>query len=146
MCGCAVCCCGQVTTRQAQEEPANAGRSRRGLKTAQEQSSLVRDTNVEVISMMLQALEKEHRGLLNSLQGPIIAFIMDMLPVRRPAAATGWGCCAAGCCFLLCSLVCVRQAPGGSLLISLLSQDLCSCWQFVTSHVSRMIRTANCDS
>jgi hypothetical protein len=79
----------QVTTRQAQEEPATAGRSRRGHKTAQEQSTLVRDTNVEVISMMLQALEKEHRGLLYSLQGPIIAFIMDMLPVRLPGTTSG---------------------------------------------------------
>lgn len=72
----------QVTARQSQEEAPNAGRSRRGgHKSAQEQSGLVRDTNAEVISMMLQALEKEHRWLLNSLQGPIITFIMDMLPV-----------------------------------------------------------------
>ncbi len=41
----------------------------------------MRDTHVEVISMMLQALEKEHRALLASLQGPITAFILDMLPV-----------------------------------------------------------------
>lgn len=43
----------------------------------------MRDTNVEVVSMMLQALEKEHRWLLQSLQGPIIAFVMDMLPVSQ---------------------------------------------------------------
>jgi hypothetical protein len=39
--------------------------------------------------MMLQALEKEHRGLLASLQGPITAFIMDMLPVS--GGRGGWG-------------------------------------------------------
>lgn len=56
-------------------------RSRRAHKSPQEQSGVVRDTNVEVISLMLQALEKEHKGLLNTLQGPIIAYIIDMLPV-----------------------------------------------------------------
>jgi hypothetical protein len=74
-----------VTNRQAQEEQPNQGRSRRGHKSSQEQSSVVRDTNVEVISMMLQALEKEHRWLFTSLQGPIIAFVMDLLPV-----SVGW--------------------------------------------------------
>lgn len=78
-CHCSLSC--QVTNRQSQEEQATAGRSRRGHKSAAEQSGLVRDSNVEVISMMLQALEKEHRWLLSSLQGPIIAFILDMLPV-----------------------------------------------------------------
>lgn len=79
-----------MTTRQSQEEAPNAGRSRRaGHKSAQEQSGLVRDTNVEVISMILQALEKEHRWLLNSLQGPIITFIMDMLPVSEGVRGGG---------------------------------------------------------
>jgi len=56
-------------------------RSRRAHRNPQEQSGVVRDANVEVISLMLQALEKEHKGLLNTLQGPIIAYVMDMLPV-----------------------------------------------------------------
>jgi hypothetical protein len=52
---------------------------------------VVRDTNVEVISMMLQALEKEHRWLFASLQGPIIAFVMDLLPVSFGGGVQGRG-------------------------------------------------------
>lgn len=52
---------------------------------------MVRDTNVEVISMMLQALEKEHRWLFASLQGPIIAFVMDLLPVSFGGGVQGRG-------------------------------------------------------
>lgn len=87
-----------MTARQAQEEQqpgGNASRSsRRGHTSttkgsAPEPAGPVRDINVEVISLMLQALEKEHKGLVNTLQGPIIAFIMDMLPVGG-YAQHGW--------------------------------------------------------
>ena len=74
-----------MTARQAQEEAASSSRRQRGghkSSSASESPGLVRDINVEVISLMLQALDKEHRGLMHTLQGPIIAFILDMLPVR----------------------------------------------------------------
>lgn len=134
---CCVLLC-QVTTRQAQEEPANAARSRRGHKSAQEQSSLVRDTNVEVISMMLQALEKEHRGLLNSLQGPIIAFIMDMLPVRLQSTHHMLGLQEFALFFVawcMCDTRKVNPPPFRSCLTRRHNQD--SWWHLIVSPASR---------
>ncbi|WIA33521.1 hypothetical protein OEZ86_006646 [Tetradesmus obliquus] len=85
----------QLNSRQAQEEQQGAGgnsgsggggsgqtgRGRRAPKNNPEQaSSLLRDANVEMISTMLEALEKEHEHLYQSLLRPITSFVCEMLP------------------------------------------------------------------
>jgi hypothetical protein len=91
----------QLNSRQAQEEQQGAGgtgtngtgsggggsgqtgRGRRTPKSSPEHaSSLLRDANVEMISTMLEALEKEHEHLYQSLLRPITSFVCEMLPVR----------------------------------------------------------------
>jgi uncharacterized membrane protein YgcG len=91
----------QLNSRQAQEEQQGAGgssgsggggssgqsgRGRRAPKSSPEQaSSLLRDANVEMISTMLEALEKEHEHLYQSLLRPITSCVCEMLPVRSCA-------------------------------------------------------------
>lgn len=85
----------QTSGRQAQEDQGagvgtgeqRSSRGRRSQKTSQEQaSSLMREANVEVISQMLEALEKEHDHLYQSLLRPITTFVCDLLPVRSGAS------------------------------------------------------------
>lgn len=81
----------QSSSRQAQEEQQGlggqqcagaGGRGRRAPRNTPEQTAgLVRDGNVEMISIMLDALEKEHEQLYQSLLRPITTFVIDMLPV-----------------------------------------------------------------
>lgn len=85
----------QVNNRQAQDEQqgsggqqggSSGGRGRRAPRSNPEQTAgLIRDGNVEVISTMLEALEKEHEQLYQSLLKPITTFVIDLLPVSTAA-------------------------------------------------------------
>lgn len=79
----------QLNNRQAQEDQqtgqqSSSSRGRRQPRSSPEQAAgLARDGNVEMISTMLQALEKEHDQLYQSLLRPITTFVIDLLPVSR---------------------------------------------------------------
>eukprot|EP00775_Hariotina_reticulata_P013475 gene13475-13601_t len=85
----------QLNHRQAQEDQTGTSGSggtgssggsggrggRRGPKTNPDQaSSLARDGNIDMITQMLEALEKEHVLLYQSLLQPITQYICDVLP------------------------------------------------------------------
>jgi hypothetical protein len=54
---------------------------RRGQRLATEQvGGAVRDTNIELLAVMLEALSKEHDILYQSLLTPITLFILEILP------------------------------------------------------------------
>lgn len=73
----------QQSNRQLQEE-GSCGRQARGGRThraTQEQlNNAVRDSNIEMISTMLEVLEQEHDHLYMSLLKPITSFICELLP------------------------------------------------------------------
>lgn len=81
----------QVNNRQVQDEQqgpgvqqggGSGGRGRRAPRSNPEQTAgLIRVGNVEMISTMLEALEKEHEQLYQSLLKPITTFVIDLLPV-----------------------------------------------------------------
>lgn len=85
----------QQSTRQAQEEgtgapSARAYKRRHGGSSGDSSLQGARDANVELINVMLEALEKEHECLYQSLLQPIIAFVSLVAPdASRDAAAKG---------------------------------------------------------
>eukprot|EP00878_Enallax_costatus_P016312 GHUV01017110.1.p1 GENE.GHUV01017110.1~~GHUV01017110.1.p1 ORF type:complete len:287 (+),score=113.06 GHUV01017110.1:359-1219(+) len=98
----------QLSNRQAQEEQQTGqqggARGRRQPRSTPEQAAgLIRDGNVEMISTMLQALEKEHDQLYQSLLRPITTFVIDLLPVSGSAdwVDLGLDSLVARCCTVL---------------------------------------------
>lgn len=49
--------------RQLQEEPANGRRSKAARATADQMGAALRDSNIELINIMMEALEQEHEFL-----------------------------------------------------------------------------------
>jgi len=48
--------------------------------TCADANTAARDANVEMVNLMLEALEKEHEVLYSTLVTPIANYIMDILP------------------------------------------------------------------
>lgn len=68
---------------QQNSRPAEDGSGRphrRPQRVAGEQGGIMRDSNIELLSVMLEALSKEHDILYQSLLTPITAFVMELLP------------------------------------------------------------------
>lgn len=68
---------------QQNSRPAEDGSGRphrRPQRVAGEQGGIMRDSNIELLSVMLEALSKEHDILYQSLLTPITTFVMELLP------------------------------------------------------------------
>lgn len=72
--------------RQQQEEPANFGKKARVSRVAMEQGGQVRDANIDLIGLIMEALEKEHEFVYASL--PCACF-PRLITRRRPSEAAG---------------------------------------------------------
>lgn len=58
---------------------------------------VLRDANAEAVCVLLEAMEREHDHLYQSVLGPVTAAVCDLLPVRR----AGTGSCRHSCCHCL---------------------------------------------
>jgi len=46
-------------------------------------NTAIRDSNVEMVNLILEALEKEHEVLYSTLVSPIATYIMEILPEEQ---------------------------------------------------------------
>ncbi|KAK9841198.1 hypothetical protein WJX74_001758 [Apatococcus lobatus] len=72
-----------ANTRQLQDDMMYPRRPTRGQRATSDQiHAAVRDTNVELITTMLEALEQEHEYLYHAVLYPITSFVCEMLPEK----------------------------------------------------------------
>ncbi len=70
-----------ANNRQLQEEVAFPRRTTRGGRASADAVNIaVRDTNIELITLILEAMEQEHEFLYHAVLFPVTSFVMETLP------------------------------------------------------------------
>ncbi len=89
----------QAANRQVQDDSTftRPGRAARGQRvTAEQLTNAVRDTNIDIITTILEAMEQEHDFLYHFVLFPVTTYICEALP-GGPRSL---------CCCLLSAVTC----------------------------------------